>query len=204
MFGHKIGALRRVLGLLLAFALALNVAAAVLARAEGSGMIHVKLTRLGTPASITLALDCAYVLDGDARMNLPAGSQAVVRAENGALTVECSGVKLYCGSGLRLLRCGGAGLRFVSPALANRFCGDLTLSLSGGYISAVLRIGLEDYLYGVVGYEMSNSYPLEALKAQAVAARNYALKKMNARASRDYDVTDNTYDQVFKGFKMVP
>ena len=41
MFGHKIGALRRVLGLLLAFALALNVAAAVLARAEGSGMIHV-------------------------------------------------------------------------------------------------------------------------------------------------------------------
>lgn len=64
----------------------------------------------------------------------------------------------------------------------------------------MLRIYIEDYLYGVVGYEMSNSYPLEALKAQAVAARNYALKKMNDRAGKSYDVTDNTSNQVFKGY----
>ena len=38
----------------------------------------------------------------------------------------------------------------------------------------VNRVPLSHYLYGVVAYEMSNSFPLEALKAQAVAAKNYA------------------------------
>ena len=200
MFGDKGGALRWGLSLLLAFILVFGGGLAVPARAEGGGMIRVKLTRLGAPASITLETDCAYILDAGAQMNVPAGSRVTVRAEGGGLTAECGGVKLYCGSGLRLLRCGSAGLRFISPALANRFCGDLTLSASGGTISAVLRLYIEDYLYGVVAYEMSNSYPLEALKAQAVAARNYALKKMASRASKDYDVTDNTTDQVFKGY----
>ena len=200
MFGNRSGALRRLVGLWLALVLALSGAAVAPARAEGSGMIRVKLTRLGTPASITLETDCAYVLDGGIQMNVPAGSRVTVRAEGGGLTTECCGVKLYCGSSLRLLRCGSAGLRFLSPALANRFCGDLTLSLSGGGISAVLRLYIEEYLCGVVAYEMSDSYPLEALKAQAVAARNYALKKMASRAAKDYDVTDNTSDQVFKGY----
>ena len=38
---------------------------------------------------------------------------------------------------------------------------------------------MEDYLLGVVPYEMSDSFPLEALKAQAVAARTYALRSQN-------------------------
>ena len=44
---------------------------------------------------------------------------------------------------------------------------------------------------------MSDSFPLEALKVQAVCARTYALSKMNGSA--DYDVVDNTNDQVFRG-----
>ena len=44
---------------------------------------------------------------------------------------------------------------------------------------------------------MSDSFPLEALKAQAVCARTYALSHLNA--SRAYDVVDTTNDQVFKG-----
>ena len=47
---------------------------------------------------------------------------------------------------------------------------------------------------------MSDSFPLEALKAQAVAARTYALRRKAASASRDWDVTDTTSDQVFKGY----
>ena len=155
-------------------------------------MIRVRLTRLGTPSAITLEVDCGYVLSGDARINLPAGSRVSLRAENGGITADVGGARLYLGAQAQLLRCGSDGLRFISPGLANRFCGDLYLSASGGTLSAMLRIYIEDYLYGVVGYEMSNSYPLEALKAQAVAARNYALKKMNDRAGKSYDVTDNT------------
>ena len=46
---------------------------------------------------------------------------------------------------------------------------------------------------------MSDSFPLEALKAQAVAARTYAMGRKWVSATRDYDVVDTTQDQVYKG-----
>lgn len=61
-----------------------------------------------------------------------------------------------------------------------------------------LTLHVEDYLLGVVPYEMSNSFPLEALKAQTVAARTYVLRKRSPDA--DYDVVDTTNDQVFRGY----
>ncbi|NLC44083.1 MAG: SpoIID/LytB domain-containing protein, partial [Clostridiales bacterium] len=59
-------------------------------------------------------------------------------------------------------------------------------------------ISLEEYLYGVVAYEMSNSYPLEALKAQAVTARGYAVRAKTS--SGEYDIGDTASDQVYKGY----
>ena len=64
-------------------------------------------------------------------------------------------------------------------------------------IRAVLHIGIEDYLKGLVPYEMSDSFPLEALKAQAIAARSYAVRGI--RPDRDYDLSDDTNDQVYRG-----
>ena len=58
---------------------------------------------------------------------------------------------------------------------------------------------MEEYLLGVVPYEMSESFPLEALKAQAVAARTYAVRKAQGNAAAEYDLVDTTNDQVFKG-----
>ena len=95
---------------------------------------------------------------------------------------------------------GAQGIRFTSPAYSSLYCGDLLLSVSGGNIVPILRIYIEDYLYGVVGYEMSNSWPLEALKAQAVAARNYALRCMSTRSQRAYHVVDTSTVQVFRGY----
>lgn len=46
--------------------------------------------------------------------------------------------------------------------------------------SGIIQIALEDYIIGVVGAEMPASFQIEALKSQAVAARTYALKKINA------------------------
>lgn len=71
------------------------------------------------------------------------------------------------------------------------------LTVENGTLVPILTLSVEDYLLGVVPYEMSDSFPLEALKAQAVCARTYALSHLNA--SRAYDVVDTTNDQVFKG-----
>lgn len=194
------GFARRALCALLALVLLLAGAELAPVRAESGGLLRVKLTRLGTPSELVFTADCDYVCSGEFSLNLPAGSRVALRADGGSLTLSCDGVELNCCSSARLLRCGSGGVRFQSPALANVFCGDLYLSASGSAITAVLHLPMEDYLCGVVGYEMSNSYPLEALKAQAVAARNYALKKMSTQAAKSYDVVDTPTDQVFKGY----
>ena len=172
------------------------------ATAQTDGTVRVKLARLGSPSSLSLRVGCPYVLSCDVKMNIPTGSTLMVSASDGSLRASVDGVTVQCGSSLMLLRCGSGsdGIRFVSPGLSNVFCGDLVLSASGSSITPVLHIYLEDYLYGVVAYEMSNSFPLEALKTQAVAARNFALKKMNSRASSSYDLTDGSGDQTFKGY----
>ncbi|MFO7819855.1 MAG: stage II sporulation protein D [Halanaerobacter sp.] len=56
------------------------------------------------------------------------------------------------------------------------------------------KLDLEDYLKGVVAAEMPVSFPLEALKAQAVAARTYALKK---KVKRQRLTTDSKFDQAW-------
>lgn len=64
---------------------------------------------------------------------------------------------------------------------------------------AVNQLDLERYVASVVGAEMPSSWDLEALKAQAVAARSYAMAHLARPASRDYHLGDTTRWQVFGG-----
>ena len=59
------------------------------------------------------------------------------------------------------------------------------------------NIKLEEYVVGVVAGEMPASFDIEALKAQAVASRSYALKKINDNKNNSYDVVDTTSNQVY-------
>jgi stage II sporulation protein D len=68
-------------------------------------------------------------------------------------------------------------------------------------LTAVNHVDLEHYLYSVLGAEMSPSWPLEALKAQAVAARSYALHKSSTGGNSVYDVGNTTTWQVYKGLE---
>jgi len=79
--------------------------------------------------------------------------------------------------------------------------GDTKLIHDGSELTVINQVNLEEYLYSVVGGEMVASWPLEALKAQAVAARSYALHKQNQSAGRLYDVKSTTASQVYKGIK---
>lgn len=60
------------------------------------------------------------------------------------------------------------------------------------------KIPLEKYLIGVLAGEMPVSYDIEALKAQAVAARTYTINKIEQNKEKEYDVVDTTNDQVYK------
>ena len=61
------------------------------------------------------------------------------------------------------------------------------------------QVDLEEYVKGVVPGEVNSSWHPEMLKAQAVAARTYALYQQMLSASRDYDVVATVQDQVYKG-----
>jgi stage II sporulation protein D len=79
--------------------------------------------------------------------------------------------------------------------------GRTRLVASGGTLTAVNYVDLEQYLYSVVGGEMPTNWPLEALKAQAVAARSYALYQRQSSANAIFDVGDTTQWQVYGGMQ---
>lgn len=64
--------------------------------------------------------------------------------------------------------------------------------------NTVEKINLEDYLVGVVSGEVPVSFEKEAIKAQAVAARTYALKQIENHKNYEYDVKDDTSSQVYQ------
>jgi stage II sporulation protein D len=79
-----------------------------------------------------------------------------------------------------------------------RYRGTLRLSARSGAVRVVNVLDLESYLRGVVPAEMQASWPGEALKAQAVAARTYTLHHVDG--SRDHDVCATVDCQVYRGW----
>lgn len=77
--------------------------------------------------------------------------------------------------------------------------GTTRLVRQGDGITAINHVNLENYLYSVVGAEAVASWPLEALKAQAVAARSYALYKSSEARNSLYDLDTTISTQVYKG-----
>ena len=171
------------------------------ALAAQDGMIRVKLTRLGTRQSISFRTNCAYAIGGSTGRRIPSGANCTVTLSGGGLTLTVNGAQAAAGVSLELRRgsSGGAnGATFTSPSYSGVYPGDLLFSVSSGSIQTVLRAYIEDYVVGVVACEMGNSFPTEALKAQAIAARTYAL--MVKKSSGSYDLVDNTSAQAFRGY----
>ena len=61
------------------------------------------------------------------------------------------------------------------------------------------KLGIDDYLYGVVGSEMPASWNVEALKAQSVAARTYAAVMKKSPRNKYFDLFSTVMDQVYTG-----
>jgi stage II sporulation protein D len=88
----------------------------------------------------------------------------------------------------------------TSGTVSNKYMGSFLIKVLNGKLLPINSIYIEDYLKGVVGYEMANNFPLEALKAQTIAARNYALSRIGYEASKGYDFDDTASYQVYKGY----
>ena len=79
-----------------------------------------------------------------------------------------------------------------------RYAGKLNIFISDNHILVVNVLGIEKYLGSVVGSEMPAKWPLEALKAQAIASRTYALKQ---KGNPLYDIDSTNMNQVYIGLE---
>lgn len=78
--------------------------------------------------------------------------------------------------------------------------GKFNFYIKGSKIHAINELGMQDYLYGVVPKEMISSWELEALKAQAVVAKNYTITNYNKHRADGFNVCATTHCQVYGGY----
>ena len=187
--------------LLLLVLLASLIPAAHAAQAPSAPQVRVLLRRLTLTDRADLTLQGPYQMESAYTVAaFPSGASIVCQIRGGEIVLFYGGMSIRVGKEIRFTRQASGstqegGLRFSDGG--NLYPGDLALSVVGGQLQPILTLSVEDYLRGVVPYEMSNSFPLEALKAQAVCARTYALSHVDT--SRAYDLVDTTNDQVYRG-----
>ena len=94
-------------------------------------------------------------------------------------------------------------LRFSAPAAvhlnAKPYRGIIEVTLADKGLLVVNELPLEEYLVGLINCEISSAWPIEAVKAQAVIARTYALNRKIARKNAFYHLESTVMDQVYDG-----
>jgi len=80
-----------------------------------------------------------------------------------------------------------------------KYRGEIQIKPENGKVLIINVLPIEEYLYGVVPSEVPASWPEEALKAQAVCARTYAVRSMYQNRSKSFDVEATTNSQVYRG-----
>src|SRR5918999_445523 len=125
----------------------------------------------------------------------------VARESGGAIVVSTSSGKRVArvGDGAQFkgpeaLRLMGPALNFITDGL---YRGAIEVRMEGAGVTAINVLDIDTYVRGVVAGEMPSSWPLEALKAQAVTARTYALA--TRKTTGLFDQYPDTRSQVYRG-----
>ena len=177
--------------------LILIIAVAFPASADTPSSIRVYLRRLQVEDTLRVTVKGQYATQ-DGRLSFSDGAKLVVVLRGDQLVLHTGQTAVVMGSSIKLVRCQSEtpGYLLLNDGIG-MYEGDLSLDIVENAIRPILTINVEDYLLGVVPFEMGDSFPLEALKAQAVTARTYALRKSGSSGA--YDVEDTTNDQAYRG-----
>ena len=144
--------------------------------------------------TITLAGSKATVQTGSSKtITLAANTAAAIRWQDGAFLV---GREKLRGEVLVIRPAAKAGELSLD---GRRYRGALELRHKGGGLTAVNIVPVDDYLRSVVPEEMPVDWPAEAIKAQSVAARSFALASRGRHAGESYDLCTTTHCQLYSG-----
>ncbi|MCR2806425.1 family 10 glycosylhydrolase [Paenibacillus soyae] len=143
---------------------------------------------------------------GESTVEAAAGVPVIITSAEGKIVVEQNGAELLNTSN-RVYAMPPADGSLIEVSSLTRAQGkpkyrgqlEFTLSSDAGKLRLVNELSLEQYLYQVVPSEMPASFGLEALKAQAIAARTYAMTDylMSRFADKGFHIDDSTLSQVY-------
>lgn len=160
-----------------------------------------------TDVPIVVTSDNGFVIrrSGDKGLvvRVAAGNSASITARSGGYLVNVAGTTYDVSDWLRYIPLKNSILTVNNDKVSsqyNRFRGVITIrrsSLSGN-VWMVNEVELEDYLKGLA--EVPDSWPLEARKAQVVAARTFAVRRMKEPRADIFNLYDDTRDQVYYGY----
>lgn len=157
-----------------------------------SPQIRVKVASSQTHLTIATSDPGAIALpDGTIALELIQGQPYLVSVGQGGLLVGSQVLP----NGILLLP-DADGFTWVE---GHWYRGQVRLIWAAGQLHAINEVGLEPYLYGVVGAEMPPDWQDEALKAQAIAARSYALALMEQPSDVYWDIGNDESHQSYRG-----
>lgn len=177
------------------------------AKKASAPIAHPTLAKPYSPPPLEIRV---AILRDEPSTTIATSQAATLRDRNGTLLTSIQGNESLSvqpdGSGLNIGGKTYAGVVWLQPTadsliyVGDRwYRGKILLLSTGNSLMAVNYVDLEHYLYSVVGSEMHATAPSEALKAQAIAARSYALVHMIRPASDWFDLGNTQRWQVYKG-----
>ncbi|MEG1893497.1 MAG: SH3 domain-containing protein [Clostridia bacterium] len=192
--------MRRILSLVLSVLIlaALMPTVTTAQAATDYSWIKVKLTTNNATAITMYVRGDYFIAENGAKFS---GGTLTVRADgtDSVTLIHSELGEIYSGSSLSIRRANVERSAGYISLNSRYYLGHFNIrATSSGYIQVVNEVPLAHYLYGVVGYEMSDSFPIEALKSQAIAAKCYVLTRMNVNG--EYYIGDTSADQVYKGY----
>jgi SpoIID/LytB domain protein len=163
--------------------------------------ISIGFTSMGNISTLDFSLTGDYFIIGQGVILSGSNSYRIVLS-NSVFNLYQNNVLLYSASNDITIKPLNTGtfVKFQKAGYACQFSGNMTFKNNGTSFIPINTLKMEDYLKGVVPYEESNSWPIEALKAQAVAARTYAVRYSGRYSAKGYDLTDDVYSQVYRGY----
>jgi len=169
-------------------------------------IIHVGLTKNFANASrITVRSDGKLTLKDKLSgrvLGVVTGSPVSLISSRSAVSYSADGIASGSVSSIDILPEENGTLEISRRSTSgswSKYRGALTALATGSGLTVINNVGVEEYIYGVVVAEIGSSAPVEAVKAQAVAARTYALKNRGRFRAYGFDVDDTTRCQGYSG-----
>lgn len=163
----------------------------------------VRVGILANQQHVLISADTSAVIvdevTGELVAHVAAGEKAMIAVDGNAMRINSNKVAAVR---LSVVVLKNSGEHFIKVN-HRQYRGSIGVHMTYGKtgLTVVNTLPMEQYLYGVVAKEISPKWPLEAVKAQAVAARSYALYSLNKNKHQDdeYDVCATTDCQVYGG-----